>query len=55
MPWLTDALYLQGRVYYDLHSEASARAAWLRYVARNPPPSAPLTEVKQLLATTLRR
>jgi tetratricopeptide (TPR) repeat protein len=55
VPWLTDALYLQGRVSLDLHNEASAREAWLLYIARNPPPSAQLIEVKQLLATTLRR
>jgi len=54
-PWLTDSLYLQGRVSLDLHSDAIAREAWLLYVARNPPPSAQLTEVKQLLATALRR
>jgi hypothetical protein len=54
VPWLTDAFYLQGRVNLDLHNEAAAREAWLRYVTRNPPASAQLTEVKQLLATTLR-
>ena len=53
VPWLTDALYLQGRVNLDLHNEAAAREAWQLYVARNPPPSAQLTEVKQLLATSL--
>jgi predicted Zn-dependent protease len=53
--WLTDALYLQGRVNFDLHDEAAARNAWLMYVARNPPASAQLSEVKQLLATSLRR
>jgi tetratricopeptide (TPR) repeat protein len=52
--WLTDALYLQGRVNFDLRNEAAARNAWLMYVARNPPPSAQLSEVKQLLATSLR-
>jgi tetratricopeptide (TPR) repeat protein len=55
VPWLTDALYLQGRVNFDLHNEAAAREAWLLYAARNPPASAQLTEVKQLLATMLRR
>jgi tetratricopeptide (TPR) repeat protein len=55
VPWLTDALYLQGRVNLDLHNEAAAREAWQIYVARNPPASAQLTEVKQLLATTLGR
>ena len=55
VPWLTDALYLQGRVNFDLHNETAAREAWQLYVARNPPPSAQLTEVKQLLATTLGR
>jgi hypothetical protein len=54
VPWLTDALYLEGRVHYDLRNEAAARDAWLRYLARNPPASARLTEVKQLLATRLR-
>ncbi|HEX4423143.1 MAG TPA: tetratricopeptide repeat protein [Kofleriaceae bacterium] len=54
VPWLTDALYLRGRVSYDLHDEATARDAWTRYVARHPPPSAQLTEVTQLLATALR-
>ena len=53
--WLTDALYLLGRVQLDLHNEAAARDAWLVYVGRTPPPSAQLTEVKQLLATSLRR
>jgi tetratricopeptide (TPR) repeat protein len=55
IPWLTDALYLQGRVNFDLHHEPAARDAWTMYVARNPPASAQLTEVKQLLATSLRR
>jgi tetratricopeptide (TPR) repeat protein len=55
VPWLTDALYLQGRVNLDLHDETTAREAWSLYVARNPPASAQLTEVKQLLATSLRR
>ncbi|HEY0190183.1 MAG TPA: tetratricopeptide repeat protein, partial [Kofleriaceae bacterium] len=54
VPWLTDALYLRGRVALDLHDEAMARDAWQLYVARNPPPSAQLTEVKQQLATSLR-
>ena len=53
--WLTDALYLQGRVNFDLHNEPAARDAWSRYMARNPPASAELAEVKQLLATSLRR
>jgi hypothetical protein len=52
---LTDALYLQGRVNFDLHNEPVARDAWVRYVARNPPASAQLAEVTQLLATSLRR
>jgi tetratricopeptide (TPR) repeat protein len=52
--WLSDALYLQGRINFDLHSEARARDAWMKYVARNPPASARLTEVQQLLATSLR-
>jgi tetratricopeptide (TPR) repeat protein len=53
--WLTDALYLLGRVQLDLHNEAAARDAWSIYVGRTPTPSAQLTEVKQLLATSLRR
>jgi tetratricopeptide (TPR) repeat protein len=55
VPWLTDALYVQGRVNLDLRNEAAARAAWQLYVARNPPPSPQLTEVKQQLATSLSR
>jgi len=54
VPWLTDALYLQGRVNLDLQNDAGAREAWRQYVARNPPASAQLTEVRQLLATRLR-
>ncbi|HMG56505.1 MAG TPA: tetratricopeptide repeat protein, partial [Kofleriaceae bacterium] len=53
--WLTDAFYLEGRVNLDLHKEPAAREAWQHYVARNPAPSAQLTEVKQLLSTQLRR
>jgi tetratricopeptide (TPR) repeat protein len=53
--WLTDALYLLGRVQLDLHNEAAARDAWQLYVGRSPQPSAQLTEVKQMLATSLRR
>jgi tetratricopeptide (TPR) repeat protein len=53
--WLTDALYLLGRVNFDLHDEAAARDAWVMYIARNPAASAQLSEVKQLLATWLRR
>jgi tetratricopeptide (TPR) repeat protein len=52
--WLTDALYLQGRVNFDLHHDARAREAWLLYLAHNPLASAQLTEVQQLLATSLR-
>jgi hypothetical protein len=52
---LTDALYLQGRINFDLHNEAAARDAWVMYVARTPPASAQLAEVKQLLGTSLRR
>jgi len=55
VPWLTDALYLQGRVNLDLRNEPAARDAWRAYIARNPPASAQLTEVKQLLATALQR
>jgi tetratricopeptide (TPR) repeat protein len=55
VPWLTEALYLQGRVNLDLRNDAVARDAWLLYVSRNPPRSAQLTEVKRLLGTTLRR
>jgi len=54
VPWLTDALYLLGRVSLDHNNAAAARAAWLAYLDRNPPPSAQRTEVKQLLATRLR-
>jgi tetratricopeptide (TPR) repeat protein len=54
LPWLTDALYLQGRVNLDMQNDAGAREAWRLYVARNPPASAQLTEVRQLLATRLR-
>jgi len=54
VPWLTDALYLQGRINFDRHKEAAAREAWTLYVARNPPASPRLTEVRQLLSTTLR-
>jgi tetratricopeptide (TPR) repeat protein len=53
--WLTDALYLQGRINLDLRNEAAARDAWRLYVARNPPASAQLSEVKLLLGTQLRR
>jgi tetratricopeptide (TPR) repeat protein len=53
--WLTEALYLQGRINLDLHNDAIARDAWQVYVARNPPSAAQLAEVKQLLATVLRR
>jgi tetratricopeptide (TPR) repeat protein len=55
VPWLTEALFLLGRVSYDLHNEAGARQAWEAYVARNPPQSAQLSEVKQQLATSLRQ
>jgi tetratricopeptide (TPR) repeat protein len=55
VPWLTEALYLQGRVNLDLRNDAVAREAWVLYVARNPPASAQLTEVKRLLGTSLRR
>jgi tetratricopeptide (TPR) repeat protein len=52
--WLTDALYILGRTELDLHHDAAARDAWRAYLGRNPPPSPQVTEVKQLLATTLR-
>jgi tetratricopeptide (TPR) repeat protein len=53
--WLTDALYLQGRINLDLRHDAAARDVWLLYVARNPPASAQLSEVKLLLGTQLKR
>jgi len=46
---------LLGRVQLDLHNEPAARDAWLLYVGRSPAASAQLTEVKQMLATSLRR
>ncbi|MGN6104463.1 MAG: hypothetical protein ACTHU0_05110, partial [Kofleriaceae bacterium] len=54
-PWLTEALYQLGRVSYDAHQEAGAKAAWEKFVARNPKPGAKLDEVRRELATTLQR
>ncbi|MBA3820047.1 MAG: tetratricopeptide repeat protein, partial [Deltaproteobacteria bacterium] len=55
VPWLTDALYMQGDVNRVLGNDAGARAAWEKYVARNPKPGAKLSEVKHFLATSLQR
>jgi tetratricopeptide (TPR) repeat protein len=55
VPWLTEALYYQGRVNSDLHNDSGARDAWEKFVARNPPNDARLQEARQKLATELRR
>jgi len=53
--WLTDALFNYGDVSYKLHDEASARAAWEKYVKRVDVPSgARLEETKRHLLTDLR-
>ena len=55
VPWLTDALFLEGRVNADgLHNEVGAKRAWEQYVVRNPAPGAQLDEVKRRLATDLK-
>ena len=54
LDWLTDALYFEGRVNFDLHSEDRARTAWRLFVGRSQPASARLSEVQQLLNTSLR-
>jgi tetratricopeptide (TPR) repeat protein len=55
VPWLTEALYKLGRVQKDVPNDAAARAAWEKYVARRPPPSAQLNEVLQALGTSLKQ
>ena len=54
IPWLTEALGNYGDVSYKLHDEPSAKAAWEKYVSRNPRPGAKLDEIKRHLATDLR-
>jgi len=54
LDWLTDALYFEGRVNFDLHSEDRARNAWRLFAGRSQPASARLSEVQQLLGTALR-
>ena len=55
VPWLTEALYKLGRINMDSGKEKAAKAAWEKFVARNPKPGAQLDEVRRELATTLKR
>lgn len=47
--WLTEALYLLGRVEHDRRSEGAARRAWELYLGRNPTNLPQVDEVKRLL------
>lgn len=47
--WLTEALYLLGRVEHDRRNEAAARRAWEAYLGRNPSNLPQVDEVKRLL------
>lgn len=49
IPWLTEALYLLGRVEHDRRNEGAARRAWEGYLARNPSNLPQVDEVKRLL------
>jgi len=55
LPWLTEALYKLGRIYMDSGNEQAAKAAWVKFVRRNPKPGAQLDEVRRELETTLQR
>ena len=52
--WLTDDYYQLGEWALSLHDAATAKAAWEKYVGRNPPPSARLDEARQHLHTDLK-
>ena len=54
LPWLTDAFYRLGQIEQLLHDDGAARAAYKRYIDRNPPQSAQLAEAKRLLSGELR-
>jgi tetratricopeptide (TPR) repeat protein len=47
--WLTEALYLLGRVEHDRRNDGAARRAWEAYLARNPTNLPQVDEVKRLL------
>ncbi len=47
--WLTEALYLLGRVEHDRRNEAAARRAWETYLERSPTNLPQVDEVKRLL------
>jgi Tfp pilus assembly protein PilF len=55
VPWLTEALYRLGRIHMDSGHERPAKAAWEKYLGRNPRAGAQLEEVRRELATTLQR
>src|SRR5262249_22727753 len=54
VPWLTDAYQSLGNVDYLIGNMSGAKAAWQRYIERNPPPGAALTEARNHLATDLK-
>lgn len=47
--WLTDALYLLGRIEFDRRNGGSARRAWEGYLGRGPTNRTQVDEVKRLL------
>ncbi|MEZ4363102.1 MAG: tetratricopeptide repeat protein [Kofleriaceae bacterium] len=47
--WLTEALYVLGRIEHDRRNEAAARRAWEAYLLRNPPNQTQVDEIKRLL------
>jgi tetratricopeptide (TPR) repeat protein len=55
VPWVTSALYRLGALQRDLRNDAATYDAWQKYVDHNPPKGAELNEVKNALATWLRK
>ncbi|MDQ3296622.1 MAG: tetratricopeptide repeat protein [Myxococcota bacterium] len=57
VPWLTEALYMEGDVHRVLGNDGGARQAWEKYVQRNlkGQSGARVKDVKHFLATSLQR
>jgi tetratricopeptide (TPR) repeat protein len=50
VPWLTDTMYVLGRVESDRRNSAAASRAWEDFLGRNPPNQVQVDEVKRYLA-----
>ncbi|MEO8844878.1 MAG: tetratricopeptide repeat protein [Kofleriaceae bacterium] len=52
--WLSEAYYNLGQTEYGLHNFPAAKAAFEKFIGRNPPPGAQLSEARRMLNGELR-